>query len=193
MTDASQRMKRMPDDLLTYSRAGRAAAPSRPVNLQTLVEEVCQNQGKLQGRPGRSAWPSDGIRRPRVADPGAAEPDCQRAQVLRAGPPARGQRRLCGGMHRTRRSRSRTTGSASSRDSSSAPSSFSSGCTGVISTKAAASGLPSARRSWNTTAAGSGSNPSAGGGYRVPVHAAQAGRCPLRRVVRPYTACQIPS
>ena len=47
MTDASQRMKQMLDDLLTYSRAGRTAAPSRPVNLQAVVEEVCQNLGKL--------------------------------------------------------------------------------------------------------------------------------------------------
>ena len=47
MTDASQRMKQMLDGLFTYSRAGRTAAPSRPVNLQAVVEEVCQNLGRL--------------------------------------------------------------------------------------------------------------------------------------------------
>ena len=100
MTDASQRMKRMLDDLLMYSRAGRTAgapASGQPPGLGRGSLPKPGQTDRRQGRPGRSPWPSDGVRRPRVADAGAAEPDCQRAQVLRAGPAARGQCRLCGG------------------------------------------------------------------------------------------------
>ena len=169
-------MKQMLDDLLTYSRAGRTAAPSHPVNLQAVVEEVCQNLGKLIADKGG-----------RVEAHGLPTVFADRASLMQVL-----QNLIANGLKFCAPGRrplvsvdcvedaSNWTISVADNgigiepSSSSAPSSFSSGCTGAISTKAAASGLPCARRSWNTTAAGSGSNRSRG---RVRC---SGSRCPSR-------------
>ena len=95
--DGAARMRKLIEDLLAYSRAGRSERPTEAVNTARVVGEVASTLRALAG--GRAA--RDRVRRAadRRGRPGAAraalpEPDRQRREVRRARrAPARGRER----------------------------------------------------------------------------------------------------
>ncbi len=102
-----RRLDSLLDDLLAYSRAGRADATMDTVDTKALVEELAVLVSPPEASRSRRTIPCRRCGRPGPADPGLAEPDRQRHQASRpAGRgayPGRGQ--ACGGRGRVRRDR----------------------------------------------------------------------------------------
>ena len=130
--DGVNRMQRLIDDLLAYSRAGTSGVPrSAPVDCEELVRDTLVGMQTTVAESGATivvSRPAHRARRRGPAAPAVPEPDRQRDQVPGRGPAARRGVRRARGTARGA-SASRTTGSASTRATRSASSPSSSACT----------------------------------------------------------------
>ena len=161
--DGVERMQRMIDDLLLYARAGTTDLRLERVDAGELVAGALRDLGTAVAERGAvvevGALPVvRGDAGPAAA--GVPQPAGQRDQVHRAGRRAAGDRSAGARPMAAPRSRSPTTGSASTPRRSSAPSRCSPASPAARrSTRAPGSGWPSRGGSSSATAGGCGSSP----------------------------------
>ena len=177
--DGVNRMQRLIDDLLAYSRAGTQEYRIGPVDCEALVRDTLAGMQTTVTESGASVIVSD---LPTVrGDEGQLRQLFQ--NLIGNGIKFRDDRATARrGQRRARRDRLRhgnsawpTTGSASTRATPTASSPSSSGSTRARSTRGAASGCRSASGSWSATRGASGSSRASSGA------AASASRSPTAR------------